>query len=321
MDNVFLHVGFPKTATTTLQLTLQAYGEGCDYLGKGLRELPEPDLSLEIAWAALYVDTTRFEAMLPGLRARIAARAAATPCLVISDEAFTFVEYMTMGPHWPRQAVTDHAVTAERLARLCPGAAVLMSVREQTAFLDSFYRQKLKRMTADADFAEWVQREIGRLGQRSMLHALRYDEAVEAYAARFGANRVHVSAYETYRTDFGRYLDEVAGMTGLQPERLRAAWGGLHANPDLPKRRQRSVVKRLRTLTPAPLRRFLPGRLRAGLLDALAKPAPEVAMPEPAAEAIRAHFAAPNRALAECTGLDLEALGYPVAPGERRATA
>ena len=321
MENVFLHVGFPKTATTTLQLTLQAYGAGCDYLGKGLRELPEPDLSLEIAWAALYVDTIRVEAMLPSLRARIAERAAATPCLVISDEAFTFVEYMTMGPHWPRQAVTDHAVTAERLSRLCPGAAVLMSVREQTAFLDSFYRQKLKRMAEDAEFTEWVGREIDRLGQRSMLHALRYDEAFDAYAARFGANRVHVSAYEIYRGDLGLYLDSVAGATGLDSQRLRAAWGGLHANPDRPKRRQRETVKRLRALIPAPLRGLLPERLRAGVLDALAKPAPAVIMPEAAADAIRDHFAVPNRTLADRTGLDLAALGYPITPHERRATA
>ena len=42
LSNVFIHIGFPKTATTTLQGALMRHGP-CGYLGKGLRERGAPE--------------------------------------------------------------------------------------------------------------------------------------------------------------------------------------------------------------------------------------------------------------------------------------
>lgn len=314
MPNVFFHIGFPKTATTTLQDALMAHGP-CAYLGKGLREAAPPSLSLAVTRAALYLDTRRFEAALPALRDAIAAEAAGARCLVISDEAFTFAEYMVMGEHWPRGRVTDHDVIAGRLARLAPGAGILVSLREQADFLQSYYRQRVKRQMEDAPIAEWMGRELDRLDGRSMLHTVRYDEMYDAYAAHFDPADIHVWVYEAYRGDFGAYLDEVSGVLGLDGAALRAEWGGRHANPDRVNRRNRASVMRLRGMVPEGLRAVLPTGLKSAVMDGLSKTPPDTRMPDETRRAIRAYFATPNHAFAERTGIDLASHGYAMPEG------
>lgn len=311
MSNVFFHIGFPKTATTTLQNVLIAH-DPCAYLGKGLREAEAPSLSLAVTHAALYLDSRRFEAALPALREVITAMAGSARAMVISDEAFTFAEYMAMGDHWPRGRITDHDVIAARLARLAPGAGIMVSLREQADFMQSYYRQRVKRQMEDAPVAEWMTRELGRLDGRSMLHTVRYDEMYDAYAAHFDPARIHVWLYEAYRGDFGGYLDEVSGVLGLDGAALRAEWGGLHANPDRPNRRNRASVMRLRGLLPEGLRAVLPEGFKTAIMDGLAKATPDTRMPDDTRAAIRAYFAEPNAALARRTGLDLAGHGYAV---------
>ena len=128
MSKTVIHIGFPKTATTTLQSVLMETPE-CRYVGKGLRESLEPSLSLDVAGAVLFADTRRFEEVRAPLAARLREEAAQGTCLVVSDEAFSFAEHMKIGRQWQRQVVTDHEVTAERLFRLCPEAEVIFSVR------------------------------------------------------------------------------------------------------------------------------------------------------------------------------------------------
>ncbi len=311
MSNVFIHIGFPKTATTTLQGALMRHG-ACGYLGKGLREKGLPELSLRLAQAALYLDRFRFEAAADGLAAEIAALAATVPALVISDETFAFAEYMELGEHWPKQPVVDHWTVAHRLARLAPGAGVFFSTREQLDFVGSYYRQEVKRGTTEEPLADYAARQLDELPRRSMLHAIRYDEAYDAYADAFGPDRVHVSIYEAFREDFGAWLDAVAALTGLDADGLRESWGGGHANRDRP-RRQRESVRQIRALLPKQVKGLLPKDVRRGVLDRLAKPPPPTDLPEATATAIRDYFAGPNRALADRTGLDLAAHGYAVA--------
>jgi hypothetical protein len=260
LSNIVFHIGFPKTATTTLQSVLRKH-DGCDYLGKGLREDMQPSLSLDIASAVFFSNTRHFNARRDTLAAQIADRAAATPCLFISDEAFTFAEHMFITTQWHRQSVSDHDVIANRLAQLCPGAQVMMSLRAQPAFLKSMYRQHAKRGSTSEPFQDHIARELDALPHRSMLHVLRYDHTQAAYADRFGTDRVHVSLFEDSTSDFSSYLHEVADISGLDAESLIAQWGGAHENTDRPLKMGKTG-KNLQRLLPSRIGNLIPHSIK-----------------------------------------------------------
>ncbi len=306
MNNVVFHIGFPKTATTTLQSVLMET-QSCHYIGKGLRENLQPSPSLDMARAVLFADTERFEAMLPVLQEHVTAPDAA--CVMVSDEAFSFAEHMKIGRQWGRQVVSDHRVTAGRLARICPEARIMMSVRDQMSFLVSFYRQAIKGDGYKGSFDDYITAEIDALPHRSMLHLLRFDEVHAAYAEAFGAENLLISVYEAYRDDFGSYLDTVAGFCGLDAAELRSLWGGRHDNK-AKARRESPQQKRLRQLVPPGLRKMAPSGMKRAINEALAKP------PEPATftaaqkEKISSYFSEPNACFAKDSGMDIAAFSY-----------
>ncbi|MBM9593910.1 sulfotransferase [Roseitranquillus sediminis] len=305
MQNVFFHIGFPKTATTTLQRTMRDF-DGCAYLGKGLRDSLQPSDSLEIARAVFFADTRRFEAMLPDLRTRLARHAAASPCVFVSDEAFAFAEHMVLGRKWQRQVVTDHETVAERLSRIAPGAGILFSVREQVSLLESFYRQHVKIDALSEPFGSYIQREIDALPHRSMLHHLRYDEVFSAYRQRFG-DRILVSVYEAYAQDFGGYLDDVARFCGMDAAGLRASWQGRRLNENVV---YGAFTGRLRRHVPDRLLATLSPARRQAIRRRLSRGPAEVAWSGAQRQAVAAHFERPNATFAWQAGLDLERFGY-----------
>ncbi|MEM9580563.1 MAG: sulfotransferase [Pseudomonadota bacterium] len=311
MSNIFIHIGFPKTATTTLQTVMMDHA-ACAYLGKGLRDTMEPSLSLDIAGAVFFSDTLRFADRAPALRDRIAAEAEGASCLMLSDEAFSFAEYMQIGTQWGCKTVTDHVVIADRIAALCPEAHVLMSTRNQLSFLQSFFRQTAKRRHAqERPFESFVDEMLAVLPHRSMLHALRYDEALRAYQGRFGADRVMVTPYESYSGDFGPYLTSVAQFCGLDPEAVALSWGGIHANKAHGSR-ERPGLRRARGLVPAPVRNLVPKALRKRVSAAAALPPLQATFTPAHKDSLTAFFAPSNAALTQQTGLDLAQWSYPL---------
>ena len=307
MSNVVFHIGFPKTATTTLQSVLMET-PSCHYIGKGLRETMQPSPSLDMARAVLFADTQRFEEMLPKLQDHIKAPNAA--CVMVSDEAFSFAEHMKIGQHWGRQVITDHHVIAGRLAQICPDARVMISVRDQMAFLKSFFRQAIKKDGFQGSFNDYISIEIEALPYRSMLHLLRYDEVYDTYVENFGAENLMVSVYESYQDDFGSYLDATAGFCGLDASELRDLWGGRHANK-AKTHRASSTQKRLRQIIPASLRQLAPGSMKRAINEALAKPPEPAEFTQVQEDTLTMYFSNSNAGFAQKSGLDIAGFGYP----------
>lgn len=270
-----------------------------------------PSLSRDIASAVFFADTRHFNSRKEELSARIAARAAATPCLVLSDEAFAFGEYMYITRQWQRQTVSDHDVIAHRLAALCGPATVTISLRAQPSFLKSIYKQGIKRGHVTEAFDDYISREIDALPHRSMLHTLRYDHCHAAYADRFGTNNVHLSLFEDSMQDFASYLRSFAQISGLDAEALISEWGGAHENVDRP-RKERESVKRLRQVMPPALKRLFPTNAKKILREKLAKPAADVSFSSSQSHVIHDYFARANADLAITADINLIGKGYPL---------
>lgn len=309
-----IHIGFPKTATTTLQNAMLNHPD-VSYLGKGLRDDLSPSLSLELARCVFFCDSRSFREEASGLRDRIATAAAGKNCIFVSDEAFSFAEYMKIGLHWQRQVITDHEVVAGRLAALFPGATVLMSIRGQLDFLKSFYNQSVKVEHVSEDFDSYVEREIGAVRHRSMLNALDYGRVHDAYAGAFGADRLHISIYEDYRASFEAYLRDVARLSGLDEDSVLRAWGNRHENQTPPRMESRVADWCARNI-PGPVRAILPASSREALRNLVSRPAPPPRYSAQQREFLHAHFAPLNEKFQAITGLALPPASYP---GGRRA--
>ena len=257
-----VHIGFPKTATTTLQGAMMRH-PGVAYHGKGIRDRMTDTPSTELARRVFFSDRHDFRAKLPGLRDRMAAFPDAPTPVFVSDEAFSFAEHMQIGSRWQRQVVTDHEEVAERLAAVFPGARVVMSTRWQIDLLRSFYRQSVEVGHVSERFETYVDREIEAADHRSMLTALDYGRAHAAYAAAFGRERVHVFRFEEARADFAGYLRAVAGIAGIAGARLVEAWGGRCENvsPASPDRRAAGPARWL----PRLVGRIVPSRARGSM--------------------------------------------------------
>jgi hypothetical protein len=309
MENTVIHIGYPKTGTTTLQSVMQEHPD-VFYLGKGIRDSMEPSISLDLAASVFFSDRRRFERKILGLREAISKAAREARCVFVSDEAFSFAEFMKIGTHWERQVTTDHEDVAERLSKIFPDARVIMSIRGQIDFLKSFYRQSEKVGNVSGDFARYVGREIEARDRRSMLTALDYADAFESYRKWFGDDKVMLFLYEDYMSDFSIFLKKVSEICGLDVDMVIGLWGGRHENK-APSYRPGRAAGVLRRLVPAWCRGLVPEGIKASLRRSLGrKPLPCVLDKD--MEAIfENHFAAANQRLEKEAGIDLPAAFYP----------
>lgn len=307
---IVIHLGFPKTATTTFQEVIKR-SPSIGYIGKGIRDdLSHPSLSLELARAVFFADSERFGLLSGPIRERIEAEHRNAGQLLISDEAFTFAEYMLIGPRWQRQVVSDHKETARRLYALCPDATILYTIRNQFDLMRSFYRQSVKVGKFKEPFVDYVQREVDALPHRSMIHLMKYDELHRAYIEHFDPERIRISLFEDIREDFADYLCHVCQVLGVDEREILDLWGGQHVNEakdsidsDLYRRLRRSMPDGLKGVVPTPLKGLVRNWLRQPIEEGIYTAQQE--------ETLRHVFSGSNRAFEALTGLDLAARGYP----------
>lgn len=235
MSEVVFHIGFPKTGTTTLQFAFARNPE-VHYLGKNMRDAPvghsDPRIvpSILLAKKLLTADTARFEDALPEMQQIIEDAISNGKSVFLSDEAFTFAEYMAVGQAYNASATTDHYAMAERLHRLWPTAKILVSLREQRSFLTSWYLQRRKRGAISHSFDEFLSRAKAGLETRSLLHAIKYDEMYQAYANLFDAKNMRVLLFEQFRLDYGLIVSEAAKAAGVDEKSALEIWGNAHNN-------------------------------------------------------------------------------------------
>jgi hypothetical protein len=301
-----IHVGYPKTGTTTLQrsyfanvpgytlLTAEQPRTGSIYarLSESLRNAPDHDF-LEATTRAFLTEVA------PDGR------------LLWSDERLT-------GDIWDAGLAPERV--ADRLHRLLPEAAILVSVRHQGTLLASLYSRYVKQ-GGYVRFADFV---AGRApGFAVDLDRLAYDRLVARYQELFGDDRVVVVAYEQWRSDPHHFWQSVADLldapppAGLDPVSLPtmnrslsypSRWVLRHSNRWFRKSvfnpRPRIVslrrAARLREQLERIDKKLIPGvstRLAPADLEAV--------------DAILSRFEAGNERLARSTGLPLAELGYP----------
>lgn len=182
--SIVIHVGYPKTGTTTLQQHFFPSLPGCVTLGPLPYQSPFRVLArnLERADDAGFLEAT-WRAFLQDSRG-------AAETLILSREGLSRPDHRSR--------------TADRLHTLAPDARIVVCIRNQRSMLRSFYSQYLKDGGVKS-LPDWVRDDFD-------LDWLHYDVLVAAYQERFGSHRVKVTAYELFARDPQRYFDDLGSF-------------------------------------------------------------------------------------------------------------
>jgi Sulfotransferase domain len=302
---VLLHVGLPKTGTTSLQRLLFSAHPEIRYFGQ--TNLWHDRDAKTVLRALLLGDVAETSAA----KKILADAAQERPAIVISDEALTLGEFMLRATRWPVRS--DHIATAHRARAVLGEAQVLIVLRNQADWLESWHRQGLKTgKYVETDYWAWLNRDLGVSAER-LLALLDYDALYEAYRHVFGPQRVHVRLYEEYRDRFEDLAAECAGLISVDTNRARrlirdgdkqnVTGGQFRGLPPIVKRL--AAQSRVRCILDA-----LPAGVHRRLRELLARERTYRRLSEADRAAIRGRFAASNARLMQVLELEDSPSGY-----------
>lgn len=300
---VLLHVGYHKTATTWMQkhlfMPVHGYRQLLDH---------QQVFDLVVKPHGLRFDPNPARALLK--------QAAKT----LEPGEIPVVSSEVLSGH-PFQGGHESDIYAERLARIAPGARILVSIRDQMRIIPSVYGQYLQRggtMPYD-QFFEGTDRP-GYFGFTS--EHFEYDVLVAHYQRLFGVENVYVLTQESLKADMdgaARDLARFAGgasFLGLQESARRVHAAGYPEYASALLRRANHIQKS--TLNPRPILSVgeTPGGLFR-LLGGLSRRWPAAPLckgRKPVSEYVAEHFAgrytAHNERLALITSNPLDLGGY-----------
>jgi hypothetical protein len=301
---IVLHVGYPKTGTTTLQRRVFPHHPDIEYLGK---TIPNYAYRRDGLGPALQDLTTSTEWRWSGgqaLKEIVDAAVAETskPLVLLSSENLA------------HPASVSPSLAAQRLANLFPAAEILITLRSQLGILESFYRNhgafgaylylainEEERISPPFEPDAWLELNF-RAPHKNVLGVLDFDACVAEYEELFGASRVHLALMEELTADPARYTSSLAAKLHIDAEPVASLLGEHRDNVGL----SAAEFNRRRLQSAG-----APGTGGAGPVERKAKePAHTVVFGEDWRRRIAERFGPGNARLAARRSIDLAALGY-----------
>jgi len=216
-QRLMIHIGVPKSATTSLQFGAFPQHPDIRYLGKPFYDEQfgyEGSLSTAQLIDSLWKqDGLEFDSELAHQRfdAGIRPRLASDKLVVLSEEGLS------------QASAADRGLTAQRLFELCQDVecSILITVREQKRALFSLHQWYYARRLTSLGFEDWIKfcRAYSSYYGRDNDFPLRqysYASLIETYINLFGKERVLVLPMEMLAkqsTQFFLHLEDFAGIS------------------------------------------------------------------------------------------------------------
>lgn len=252
-----IHIGMPKTATTTLQRRLFAHHSEIYYLGR----YPESDYPERFHqnWACLDADigsaiknTVYFQHLHTADReqnSRRLRRCWETAAARGQVPVFSWESLAT-------DSLARRRLRARNLRALFGEAKILICLRNPLALIESAYFLSLHRANLNPHHSRWRlphYRAIDQWIEYNYHHEvkphLQYAETIQAYAKFFGLANVHVFLFEDLIADAPRFVADLCAVLGIASEEAL----GLVTRATDNQRFTTTQVEHLRVLSRSPL--------------------------------------------------------------------
>lgn len=206
----YIHIGYPKNASTTLQTDVFPNIKGASYLGR-IYDSEQPFVSREISEAIYSIsmqDSIEFSYVEVQNKIRYALQHldGQYDKTIISWEAFS-------------HNIADRGLMAERLNKIFPDARVLVIIRNQMDALQSMYAFLVCQLGKNINlsygrpsvesFEKWIL-EQEEFINRSFLSTLKYYEFISEYRKVFGKDNVTVLLFEELASSPALFFEKIA---------------------------------------------------------------------------------------------------------------
>jgi hypothetical protein len=217
-----LHIGYPKTATSTFQKWAFPQHSELNYLGKHIPSMRYVDEEFYGCITEIITSPSHLYRTQLGFRDAVnQLRQSDARTTLISSENFLHPE------------AVDIRSVAERLYELFPDAKVIITIREQISLITSHMTNSgrygryiwMVREAAPGQLSfpmtsdEWMQLQMQNYG-RSFLATLHFHDVWNVYRDIFGDESVGLFAFEQLRDDPKAYCEGLADFLGVDADEL-----------------------------------------------------------------------------------------------------
>ena len=297
---IYLHVGFSKTATTSLQNGLFSQLEianlGKPYIGDDNKIKPLYAKIQEIK----HRDELRFDLAKVQKHVNDVINQHKERKILISDEGLTFFRH------------NDQLIVAERLKKIFGDAKILFTIREQGSWLKSLYFDDCRR----CDFTEppprferWFQHQC-KPYNRNILHAMDFWSIIAHFITLFGKKNILVLPFESLYKHPVEFSENLGRFFNQNPDVIMKHLKELPRDNSRPSKVRYYLGLFSYYFIPAYSRRFFP--LAPSWIGQVLNSGPpiEIALPQEVYNNIKSRYAEGNRHLSDAFGLSLEQYGY-----------
>jgi hypothetical protein len=324
MKKIFFHVGFPKSASTTLQKQLFDKHSKINYLGvyptgnvgqdsdeSNTDTLFKKNYSLQEFHSCL-TDLEGVEYYFSNIEKyfqNIVPLLSNDKINVFSNEGVVSVLF----------AHKDRAEKAKRIKQFFPDAKIIIIIRSQLEIIKSQYRDhpfdprnlysNQKNVTAD----EWVDRDFKNFDV-SFLNSIDYYKVAKYYSDLFGHDNVGIFLFEEMVHDLGLFSKKISNFLNIDEGEARTLLIGKHENEGASKKLNdyRKIRAKIANFIPKKIKysAFF-RRLDKQLFQKLKRGKKQkINFKKETTEKIYAYYCENNKRLSKEYGLELEQYGY-----------
>jgi hypothetical protein len=222
-ESVILHLGFPKTATTTFQHTVFPSIPGIEYLG-----IP-PDVFAEVTRKLIQQNDNEFDQNLPEVSREFWSLVKGdSQTLMVSEEKF-----LSAFNKW---GIHDPVVTAKRLRQVIVferpqvSVKVIFLIRSQPDLFLSYYAQDYRHGFSEYPMKDLLKEGLSDSKSHFLFRTFHFENIVNELNKEFGSENVRVFAFERFRRHRTEFFNDLGEYFGCDGAGLDLALGDQHLN-------------------------------------------------------------------------------------------